>query len=73
MKQSSCFFKAITFANVVRDNICYTGPVRATPTCLLSTWCLRNSFAACDCFVCHVCCINSALDSIGTTVSWAET
>ena len=26
MKQTSCYFKAITFGNTIRDNICFNGP-----------------------------------------------
>lgn len=26
MKQTSCYFKAITYANTVKDNICFQGP-----------------------------------------------
>ena len=26
MKQTSCYFKAITYANTIRDNFCFNGP-----------------------------------------------
>ena len=26
MKQTSCYFKAMTYSNIIRDNICFNGP-----------------------------------------------
>ena len=26
MKQTSCYFKAMTYSNIIRDNMCFNGP-----------------------------------------------
>lgn len=26
MKQTSCYFKAMTYSNIIRDNLCFNGP-----------------------------------------------